>query len=257
MVTLDQGGRGRSALRLIPPPPDLCSTVEHFWVQDPPPDDAPAQRWRVVSDDAPHLVGKVTPRGCSLTLVGARTRHVDINVSGRCLTVGVRLQPGAIPALFGTPADLFTDRSFSLGEVLGVSPNEVCDPLAEADAVGTVQALVALLRSRRQIGSEVDPRVASLVAADAVGAQVREASRRHGLADRTLRDLSRQHLGMGLKRLWRIRRLHRAVQFGIARPSAGWARIAAETGYADQAHLIRDCRALLGETPTAFVARAV
>ena len=30
----------------------------------------------------------------------------------------------------------------------------------------------------------------------------------------------------------------------------------AEAGYADQSHLVRDCRAFLGEPPTSFAARA-
>ena len=36
---------------------------------------------------------------------------------------------------------------------------------------------------------------------------------------------------------------------------SGWARIAAESGYADQAHLAREFSALAGETPTAWARR--
>lgn len=36
----------------------------------------------------------------------------------------------------------------------------------------------------------------------------------------------------------------------------GWARIAADAGYADQSHLIREFRTITGSTPGAFVASA-
>lgn len=51
----------------------------------------------------------------------------------------------------------------------------------------------------------------------------------------------------------------RLIRFDAARRrmsegNLGWARIAAETGYADQSHLVREFRQFTGLTPTAFAA---
>ncbi|MER9841163.1 AraC family transcriptional regulator [Mesorhizobium australicum] len=55
--------------------------------------------------------------------------------------------------------------------------------------------------------------------------------------------------GIGPKTLSRIVRFNRAL--GLSRQQAsGWADIAADCGYADQAHLAREFRDLAGETPT-------
>ena len=55
------------------------------------------------------------------------------------------------------------------------------------------------------------------------------------------------------KTLQRILRLQRFLALGRADPSARLARLAADAGYADQAHLGRDCRALAGATPAELV----
>jgi AraC-like DNA-binding protein len=85
---------------------------------------------------------------------------------------------------------------------------------------------------------------------------VRELARRMGIGDRALRAWSATHLGMGIRRFMTIRRLHRALEQRIRHPDTTWSRIAAAAGFADQSHLVRDCRALLGESPSEFLARA-
>ena len=54
----------------------------------------------------------------------------------------------------------------------------------------------------------------------------------------------------------RLIRFDRVLQ-ALDRPGRhGWARTAAEAGYADQSHLIRDFHTFTGETPGQFLARS-
>jgi AraC-like DNA-binding protein len=57
------------------------------------------------------------------------------------------------------------------------------------------------------------------------------------------------------KTVQRIRRLLTTLQALRGAPSGNGVEVALGTGYADQAHLIRECRGLLGETPRRFLAR--
>ena len=66
----------------------------------------------------------------------------------------------------------------------------------------------------------------------------------------------REYLGLPPKTIARIARFNRAVKMmdqRAGRPS--WTRVAAECGYYDQAHFIREVRALTGDTPTELLGR--
>lgn len=64
-----------------------------------------------------------------------------------------------------------------------------------------------------------------------------------------------QQVGLTPKTAARLVRLDRVLARVRAGRMARWDQVAAEGGYADQAHLIRDFRAFTGITPTDYVAR--
>ena len=144
-----------------------------------------------------------------------------------------------------------------VNDVLGRVPAKTYDALAAADERAAVRSLITFLADRTRASRPIDARITTLVRAVTDGAAtVRHTAEALDLSERTVRYWSRQHVGMGMKRLWRIRRLHHALRLGLQRPDVGWGRVAADAGYADQSHLVRDCRAFLGESPTVFATRA-
>lgn len=75
-----------------------------------------------------------------------------------------------------------------------------------------------------------------------------------GVTGRHLRRAFTENVGIGPKEFARTVRLQRAMT--MAATSRDWARIAADAGYYDQAHLIGDFRQLVGLTPAVFFKRA-
>ncbi|OKO71941.1 helix-turn-helix domain-containing protein [Bradyrhizobium sp. NAS96.2] len=65
----------------------------------------------------------------------------------------------------------------------------------------------------------------------------------------------RSELGLAPKSLARMMRFHRASRLAQSGSRLGWAGIAAESGYADQAHLAREFVTFAGEPPTAWARR--
>ena len=258
MMTLDQGGQRRAVQRVFRADTTLSDLVEFAWVDDwvahP-----PAQPvWRVVADDAPHLIWHFYDETAGLAdraeLVGARRTFFDVDLAHRRLTVGVRLRPGAIPALFGVPASSCTDRSLPLRDVMrSARALSGATRMCAGDVSATTFELIHdVRRSRRARG------LGGIASALVPGSHrtIGDIARRAGVCERTLRAHCRRELGMNLRTVLRIRRLHTALEQKYASPGTRWSAIAAASGYADQSHFIRDCRRLLGESPSAFVARA-
>ena len=72
----------------------------------------------------------------------------------------------------------------------------------------------------------------------------------------------RQQIGLTPKVAARLVRFdgvwrHLDQRASASGPSWSWSRVAAEAGYADQAHLIRDFRRFTGTTPTGFPVKSV
>jgi AraC-like DNA-binding protein len=76
-----------------------------------------------------------------------------------------------------------------------------------------------------------------------------------GWSRKHLVDRFRSEFGLAPKPLARMMRFHRACGLARTGTSTGWAGIAADSGFSDQAHLVREFTALAGEPPTAWARR--
>jgi AraC-like DNA-binding protein len=186
------------------------------------------------------------PVGGVPRLIGPLTRARVQVLPPRTTIVGVRFMPGAGTALLGVPADDLVDVSV-----------ELWGPLA--DVLGTVvasspSAHSALLGVQRSlVGEELrpDPLVAELVRRLMPWNPTGIASLADDLAlsESQLRRRCLSATGVGPKTLQRTLRFQGYLALAQAGYGNGLADLAAETGYADHAHLTRECVRLTGVTP--------
>jgi AraC-like DNA-binding protein len=87
------------------------------------------------------------------------------------------------------------------------------------------------------------------------GARITALAKEIGWSRKHLVDRFRSELGLSPKPVARIMRFHQACRLARTGEEHGWAGIAAESGYADQAHLAREFAVLAGESPTAWARR--
>ena len=209
-----------------------------------------------------------------LLAVGARSRPVDLDVRHRWLTAAVRVRPGALPRLVGAGGAELVDRGIELDTLQGRWIGPLADRLhaaadlaaAEPGLSGTAEralydALVDLTRAllgRRRTRSAIHGNPLSAATAAIAGgraASVADLAHALGTSPRGLHQRVRRELGFGPKRWLTIHRLHRAFDLALYGRHRGWADVAAAAGFADQSHLIRSSRELLGETPGAYLTR--
>jgi AraC-like DNA-binding protein len=248
MILLDHGGAALAHSSLIAPPLHLRALVEHAFIQTNPGHERP---WRVVPDTHATLIAAFSPTSQRLhcTVVGPRSRYADIDVSRREFTCGIRLHIGALPAITGISAREYTDRSVTL-ESLGGSAAATLLRRIETDVrpAAIVDALFAFVAECSR------GRAPSFNMNVGRATRVGEIAQRLSGATRTRYARIVAETGLSPKRLLRIERLHRALAANGA--GEAWSHAAHTAGYADQSHLVREARALLGETPAQWRRRA-
>ena len=226
------------------PPEALTPWIECVWERT----GEPGPPVRVVPDGC---IDVVWMEGAGTHVVGPNTVAFVVDVSAGRAMAGARMHPGAAPALLGVrPGDVVDGRA-ALGELWSDDGVRLAERFeAAADRVA---ALLTFLSARAATASAPDPLVRA-----AAGRLVQPAARVGDLAgelavsERQLRRRVEAAVGYGPKRLARILRLRRALD--AAHRGDELARVAADAGYADQAHFAQDCRALAGLPPSRLLA---
>ena len=204
---------------------------------------APA-RSRILPDGCLDLVWD----GRELTVAGpdpaARWHEAPAGTSYTAL----RFHQGTGPAALRVPASELAGQAPRLADVW---PPAAARELAERVAADPARALTAWVAGALT-GDRVDPIGLPVHAMARRGAPVAQMAGLPGSASGSCCGGACPMFGYGPRRLGRILRLNRAL--AAARAGQPLAEVAAGTGYADQAHLTREVRALAGATPTELLA---
>lgn len=186
------------------------------------------------------------------SLAGLHPHPAAIHHSGRQRGVQLGLTVAGVRALFGMPAAPLAGQLLTLDEV-DTRLRDLPERLAGADpttwASLVIAAVIAELtrRDARRPRAEVGRALARLTGG---AGTVQDVADEVGYSRRRLTDLIRTETGVTPKDYQRMARFQRARRFMGRRPLA---EVAVRCGYADQAHLTREWRALAGCTPTTWL----
>jgi AraC-like DNA-binding protein len=223
--------------------------------------DAVACLWAQVADDEDRA-GLVLPDGCTdliwtqgqgASLAGPDTGPVPTTMSAGTVIVGARFRPSAGGPVLGIALSELRDQRVDLADLRPADARRLSATLDPVTAAARVLEVTGALVA----GARPDPavsRAARLLSdpraqAEAVAADV-------DLSLRQLRRRCHAAVGYGPKTLQRVLRFRRFVsRIDALPPTPGvldLADLAAQAGYADQAHLTRECGRLAGLTPAAL-----
>lgn len=239
-------------------PSALRGVVSTTWVQR-------VDAGTLVQRDVPS--GSVELRcriGAAPEVIGPLTRaRVEVLEPGTTV-VGVRLHPEAAGPVLSLPAYELVDQAVPVDAVWREPGTPLAEGISEA---GTAELAVECLLGRvaRSLGAfPADSPIAAAVrqlrrSGDDVGAVARELH----VSERHLRRRMLEQVGLSPKALQRTLRFQRflalaqhSMASGCAPGVDGLSRLAADAGFADQAHLSRECRRMTGLTPSAFLGSA-
>jgi AraC-like DNA-binding protein len=241
-----------SRYRELPASRDLYSLVACRWVRRAPVD-AGNGSTLVLPDGCVDLIW----RNGELMLAGPdRTAHPSPVRPGETI-LGLRMRPGVAGAVLGLPASEVLDGRHPLEDVMGQRVGVLRELLGEASAEDEAFALLEGLVSSQVHDSGPDPLVlAATRRLGFPGSRVEELADALGISDRQLRRRFHDAVGYGPKTLDRVLRFRRLVSQApaVAAGDGDLARIAADLGYADQAHMTRDCVRLSGLPPARLAA---
>lgn len=192
----------------------------------------------------------VWTEGAGTIVVGPNTQAFLVALDAGVRVAGVRLHPGAAPPLLDIEAVALRDATIPIDDVWGDAGKRLAERLdAHEDRA---RVLLETLAARAPAAAAPDPIVRAAVARlDAGDVDVGSLARHLAVSERHLRRRFAAAVGYGPKRLARVLRLTRAL--AAARAGGELGRVAADAGYADQAHFTHDCRSLAGVAPSALV----
>jgi AraC-like DNA-binding protein len=187
-------------------------------------------------------------------ITGPHTASYVSNIRADEPVMAVHFRPaGAFPFL-GIPLGDLKDAYVGVDEIWGSDGRVLHERLIEtASAKTRFHILEQFLLSRPSLSVDRQPGVAAAIAAIENDPSVRMADIRHqvGMAAKRLIGLFRAEVGLSPKAYARVRRLQAALQL-LGGGRMGGARVAAEVGYFDQAHFVRDFESFTGMTPSRY-----
>jgi AraC-like DNA-binding protein len=234
----------RVSFRRVAAAQPLRRWVEHYWLID----------WELCEPYEQHVVPHPSvnivfqryadqPELVELSGVGLKLFSTKLEGVGQ--VAGVQFRPGGFRPFHDGAVSTVTSRRKALP-----APPE---PVLDGDDALRARRLDAYLLG---FNPQPDPladeamRLVEAIRHDRGIRRVEDFAAGQGISVRGLQRLFAEYVGVSPKWVILRYRIHEAVE--LAGPGVQWGRLAAELGYSDQAHLVRDFTATLGVSPAAY-----
>ena len=252
--------------RVLPP---LAPHVEHLWMAR----GYLPTRWRnlILPDGAMELIINLgDPHAlCALDererrtifrrswISGERMEPILVDELGHVHLVGVRLRAGGGWPFLGIPVREFSEQVVELDSVLGAEINELRDRLGEKTTDDARFDLLEewLLRRQRTPPTPAVTHVLRVIQQGAQAVRIGRIAGEIGISHKHLLREFDRCVGLTPKTFARVCAFQRVIQSVGHKTQVEWADTAANCGYCDQAHLIREFRAFSGLTPTDYLVK--
>jgi AraC-like DNA-binding protein len=192
------------------------------------------------------------------TIAGPQSRPFAVDAMQRRI-VRVTFRPAGAYPFLRMPLSELHDDHVSLEDIWGRGARTLHARLAEARTPDAVfELLGSELLAGAQNGVEIDPFISSALLSCARSLHRVTATQLAldaGMRPKRFIEKFSREVGLTPKLYLRIARFERVLEVIYSREHVDWAYVAAEHGYSDQSHLIRDFHEFAGLTPGSYFER--
>jgi len=235
------------------PSPDLAPYVEHFWAVEWDLRGQPAERTETLPHPSVHMIFE---RNVGGRIAGVAHGKFSRRLEGLGGVFAMKFTPSGFYPFAKTPISTLTDRVVTLDEVFGADAARLeQDVLSSDDDAPRITIVEEFLRSRSPQPDENVARISQIVyavARDRTVLKVEDLVERYELPKRTLQRLFAKYVGVSPKWVIQRYRLHEAAEQLAADADVSQSTLALTLGYSDQAHFVRDFKAVVGTSPASY-----
>jgi AraC-like DNA-binding protein len=192
-------------------------------------------------------------------ITGSHTASYVSNIAAGEPVMAVHFRPGGAFPFLGIPLGHLEDTYVGIDEVWGSDGRDLHERLIETrSAEARFAILEEFLLSRPWLSADRQPAVTAAMFAIENNPSIRMADIHDqvGMSTKRLIGLFRAEVGLSPKAYARVRRLQAALRL-LGAGRVGGADLAAEVGYFDQAHFVRDFESFAGMTPTQYIQQPI
>lgn len=231
---------------------DLDFFVEHYWIV------AWDLRGRepYLAETLPHPSVHLVFEPDRSYIQGVMRHKFSYLLQGQGQVFGIKFRPGAFYPFFKSPVSRLTDRSPALTTVFGPAGETLAAAIRPVEdkekQVELAEDFLAGRLPERDENIEWVNRIAAWISANRDITRVDQVVDRLDLSKRTLQRLFSRYVGVSPKWVIQRYRLHDAAEQLAGGQVLDLAALAVDLGYFDQAHFIKDFKAIIGKSPLAY-----
>ena len=254
ILNADAGG-GKFSLSRFESGLELKPFVEHYWVVQYDLNKENSYKQTVLSYPNIQLAFEQDADGRRALLYGIPHQPFVRELRGSGRVLGIKFRAGGFYPFWKQDISILTGATISASEIFGLSAYSWTDDILDAgdDAAMASQAEIALAERLpdRDAQAELAAHIVEDVKNDRSIIKVEQLSMHSGLSIRQLQRFFRKYVGVTPKWVIKRFRLQEAAE-RLEQDDEDLADLAIELGYYDQAHFIKDFKAVIGQSPAAY-----
>ncbi|TDF92309.1 AraC family transcriptional regulator [Paenibacillus piri] len=227
--------------------------IKHYWIVS----------WDLTGQE-PHLQ-EVVPNPCvnlviqngSTGIYAPAKQKYSCLIEGKGAVFGVKFKPGGFYPFIRQPVTILRDGPMNVQSILGAEARALETSILSLTDEDSMVKLIepmfeAVLPGQDETVTLINEMIDRIIA-DREMTKVDQLADRFGMNKRKLQRLFEQYVGISPKSVIRLYRLQHAAESLDLSRQHDWMELSLSLGYYDQAHFIKDFKAVIGRTPEDYV----